>query len=86
MMTFVERVAQAIRTQGDLLDDTVISTSNGCRILAYAAIFAMHEPTDAMLQAGANAIAENHADTGWEALSKLVWQAMLDAVNKDSAP
>lgn len=81
----VERVARAIyernskRTNYVWPDDVYPAIRNRCLRDARAAIEAMREPTEEMVNAGA--VAEG--DTNLEAQARSLWEAMIDAILKD---
>lgn len=78
MMSMVERVARAMQAVDDDLGGAIELSDGEARALAVAAIKAMREPTDAMV--------DSAADFATLGTIKCVWSASIDAaINEQSS-
>jgi hypothetical protein len=84
-MTMIERVARALHSRVDdrLWTDPRVAMleRDEWRDLARAAIEAMREPTEAMVDRFVSRAlcVSVHGDGGWSAYAREQWQAMIDA-------
>ena len=88
-MDMVDRVAKAIAEASGFFDDGAVA---GFRPIARAALQAMREPTNVMLDAAAaideNQIVRDNPGGAWDATQKALWAAMIAAAlgEKTDAP
>lgn len=78
MSEMTERVAQAIKAAGDECYGKGMNVSDACNILARAAIAAMREPTETMVEVGFTEASDSvRGDTGPDAdIAQRVWRVM----------